>query len=188
MTHCYSSFELVLEGFGPEEFQEVEAFEGYNIDTKKSIKNNPKLDQLLEALHDAKQATKEGKVLEKKAHDKTGAIKQYKLAITKYGEAYTLVGQLKADVDNLMEPNNFGEKILSYFTPLWMWKFPREETNGAIYTGSGYVVMTTTYTDTMSKSTKSAIKRSFQERMNLQAKRIRDMIAVNQKYIKRCSQ
>ena len=83
------------------------------------------------------------------------------------------------------EPENILQRLLSYFTPLFMWKFPETkldsvsptfgfDTDGNTTVGAqlNYV----SYEDDMSKTTKSRVKNSFQKRMNLFLQNCNDQI------------
>ena len=181
----FSSYALCLEGYS---IEEIEALEGYNLDTKRNIKMmNPELKEVLAVLKEANYAYREGQRARKREKDLAKARKLYREAIDHYQKARNICVGLKGKADTLAEPSNLGERLLSHFTPLWMFGFPREETNGAYMAGNTMVIMTTTYTDRMSMDTKSGVKRSFQERMNLQLKKIDDAVALCNKMIKKCS-
>ena len=161
MDYELSVYEMVLEG----------------QDTVHAIKNNPNIKGALDSLKGAKLATKAGR----KAHkiDPTTAKEKYKEAISLYDTAIGHMTKLKQEVHKLPEPAHFGQTFLSYLTPLFMWKFPRDEldsiTPGMYYGSGGNMGMTMTlhyktYTDSMSKATSSDVKKSLQERMNLAIK------------------
>lgn len=124
------------------------AEEGYNMNTAKIIRG-PKVKKMRQCL----------KV----------AIKAYRLKLfdesSKYfALSYKLCYQVKKDVANAREPENAGEKILSYLTPVFS-TLPSKRDEGWAYV---------TYSDPMSTSTTSGVKQNIQERLNLFIKTLED--------------
>ena len=113
------------------------------------------------------------------------AVTAYKVGVFSeaykyFSKAYKMCDEMKKIVDQAREPEKFTEKLFGYLTPIFS-TMRDSETTGAIYTGSGVVTISTTYTDSMSKGTKSAVKRNIQERFNLFKKQISDYIAMSKK-------
>lgn len=188
----YGIYDYLVLGYGPDE---VEALEGYNWDTRQSIMKNPKVEEALQKLKEGKGAFKSGRKSER-TKDFASAKKYFQEAMSKYTTAYKLADELKSEVNKMAEPDNLGQRILSHFTPLWAFKFPRSEVTDVSPTvtvrsdgslGMGVTVTHTTYTDYMSKGTKSGVKRNFQERMNLFMKTLSQEIGNCKAAISRCS-
>ena len=151
------NFDIVLEFLDPVE-------EGYNMDTAKLIKDP--------------------RVYEMRRMSKY-AIKAYKVGVFSeaykyFSKAYKMCDEMKKIVDQAREPEKFTEKLFGYLTPIFS-TMPDSETTGAIYTGTSVVTISTTYTDSMSVGTKSAVKRNIQERFNLFKKQISDYVAMSKK-------
>ena len=138
--------------------------EGYNMDTAKLIKD-PRVYKM--------------RIMSKYA------VTAYKVGVFSeaykyFSKAYKMCDEMKKIVDQAREPEKFTEKLFSYLTPIFS-TMRDSETTGAIYTGSGVVTISTTYTDFMSRGTKSAVKRNIQERFNLFKKQISDYVAMSKK-------
>jgi len=187
----YGIYEYLSLGYGPEE---IEALEGYNWDTRKTIMKDLETDKALDLLKAGKAAARSARKMEKT--DRSVAKTKHQEAIKLYTEAYQLADKMKNQVNKMAEPENLGQRILSHFTPLWIFKFPSSEvtdvspnfmvmSDGSV--GGGVTVTHTTYTDSMSRGTKSGVKRSFQERMNLFMKRLSEEISHEKNAVKRCS-
>lgn len=151
------NFDTVLEFLDPVE-------EGYNMDTAKLIKDP--------------------RVYEMRRMSKY-AVKAYKLGVfgeayKYFSKAYKMCDEMKKVVDQAREPEKFTEKLFGYFTPIFS-MMPESETTGGIYTGTSFVATSTTYIDSMSVKTKSAVKTSIQWRFNLFKKQIRDYVAMSKK-------
>lgn len=164
------------------------ALEGYNMDTAKAIRTNPKTKELIDDLKRAKTLYKEAKKMWKR--DPDTAISKCNEAIGIYTEAIKKATEFKKEIDALREPGGKMEKFLSGFTPLFMWKFPEKEydhteVSPGMYMTSGGGFGTTlqmtavynVYEDKMSKETMSKVKQSAQQRMNLFIKNCKDQIA-----------
>lgn len=152
------------------------AMEGYNIDTVKAIKANPKTKELINNLAEAKKAAKEGKRKGALLEDR---ITNLKLAIKLYKSCIDKAQEFKREVDQLREPGTKIEKFLSGLTPIFMWKFPESEFdkvtvdptftyyNGQPGVGANITIHTKSYVDKMSEDTLSKVKSSVQMRLNL---------------------
>ena len=164
------------------------ALEGYNMDTAKAIRTNPKTKELIDFLTRAKDLQKSAKKLKKS--DPDAAVSNCQDAIRLYEDAIKKAMEFKKEIDALREPGGKMEKFLSGLTPLFMWRFPYKEFDhmevspGGYMTSSGgygatlnFTAVYKVYNDDMSNKTLSEVKKSAQQRMNLFIKNCNDQIA-----------
>jgi len=134
----------------------------------------------------ARALVKEGKHLSKKNH----SVTDYQKALANFKEANDLIYSMKEKVDKMPEAVGLGEKIISYFTPIFTLMPSSEITNVMIIpSGNGYYInyTTKTYTDHMSSTTNSHVKESLQEKFNLFLHNLDKTIRATEELIKRSS-
>ncbi len=135
------------------------ALEGANMDMAKLIK--------ADEVKRARALFKEAKKL-RRQH-------QYDEAIKKLKEGGVLIAKMKTIVEKMPEPESRGSKILSYFTPIFTLMPSSELTDVKVIPvlgNDGNITFMieyqfSTYTDRMSKETKSSVKRNLQYKFNL---------------------
>ncbi len=145
------------------------AMEGVNRDTAKSVKNSSEYRDLIFSM-------KKTKELEK-SYKKTKDVRYLEEELQVCKQILSQVDALKKFIDSQPELDGWFQKVCATLTPsLFNWKFPQDETTGMIYTGTTMIRFTKTYDDDMSKSTNSALKRRYQQGMNLYKKNMLEYI------------
>lgn len=162
----------------------IPAEEGQNIDTVRSIRKSSEYEEMLSTL-------KSAKALEKAARKDKKNPECWKNALDEYEKIPELIIKLKQKIDNEPELDGFWQKVFSNLTPIWEWRFPEDEVNNFIYIPLGNSSYTyierTTYHDELSNKTNSAVKRSYQQRMNLFIKNTNSKISFLKAKIKKLS-
>lgn len=156
---CESNIICFAEDLGLDLNLDETAIEGVNMDIAKLVR--------AEDVKEAKQLVKDAKK-DKKAKEFNSAIK--KLTVAK-----ALINKMKTKVDGMPEPDSRGQKILSYFTPIFT-MMPTDKLEDIkvipVFSSSGDIsfIYEFTYvkiTDKMSKETKSSVKKNLQYKFNL---------------------
>lgn len=129
------------------------ATEGYNLDTKDVIKNNAKRTEII--------ALRKSIGKQVRAGIKAKDPNILKAALRDIDKAYKLIYSFKDEIAQLDEPENMKERAAGWFTPIFDFWLPKVEVQQY-----GNVTVMTQYTDSMSKDTKSSVKKSYQLRMN----------------------
>lgn len=137
------------------------AEEGINMDTANLI-------------HDEDVKKMRALVKEAKACKKANDIKK---SISNLNQAIVLANKMKQKIDAAPEPKNWGQRILSWFTPIFTLMPSKEISkiyprlyltgNNDAPIGIEIVVETKTYTDQLSMNTRSSVKETLQYKMNL---------------------
>ena len=137
------------------------ATEGASWDTAKMIKDAD--------VKKARELVKEANKLARKK--KSTTREDCENAVKKYNEAEVLIQGMKQKVDNAPETIGFGEKLLSYFTPIFTLMPSAEITSFMILPdgNGGYYIRysTKSYEDKMSLSTNSNVKSRLQLKFNV---------------------
>ena len=116
----------------------------------------------------------------------------WKKALSEYKKNPELIIKLKHRIDNEPELDSFWQKVCYNLTPILEWRFPEDEINNFVYIPMGNSSYTyierTTYHDELSNNTNSAVKRSYQRRMNLFIKNTNSKISFLKAKIKKLSE